>query len=49
MVVFAGLFFFSLEYYDQERQWKQVGCSYFSEKSVLRVGKYLAVLGSRIR
>lgn len=41
--------FFSLECCFQQRQWEQVGCSYFSEKSVLHVRKYLAVLGSRIQ
>lgn len=41
--------FNSLECYFQQRQWKQVGCSYFSEKPIPHVGNYLALLGRRIQ
>lgn len=46
---FFAIFFFSLEFYFCQRQYKQVECSYCGEKSVLHIEKYLAVLASRIQ
>lgn len=49
-VFFAGLFFSHLSVMSKKDSGSKLdACSYFSEQSVLRVGKYLAVLGSRIR
>lgn len=48
-LAFAEVFFFSLKCYFQQRQWKQPGCWFFSNRFVLCVGRYLAVLGSRIQ